>query len=217
MLAWINVGGINKGRIFAPSGNFEYGDSYAHAPQTAITMTWNKTGITLTNNDGANAYDVCVKGYNLDITKAVDYTLPKYPAATQPYDSSVGIKVTKFGKGITSTDLRDFVLHSRAQSPALLSIITGTSANGVIYYNNPANYTPWTLAFYDDSNGNYQGLAPGSQQSGVIFQLGSALVVAGRASTINGSLMNSIITTVNMSLVVLRDPLILAKAVEVQY
>lgn len=209
ILGWIVSGGINKGRIFSLSGSFE------SSPQTDITMSWNRTNITLVNST-ANSYQVCVKAYNLDITVASDYTNPKPAPAKLPYDPHFGIKLVKHNKLIDSPDLRDFILHSRAQSPAVLSVVTG---NNTISYNNPVGYVPWTFAFYDDGNGNYRGLAPGSQQSGSIFKLGSGLssTQGSVTTTANGAILTSVSSTVSLSLVVLRDPLVASNIVNVAY
>ena len=212
-LGWILQNGVSKGRIFAPSETFQY------SPQIDMTMTFDKNNVTLVNST-ATDYQVCVKCYNLDITQAVDYTLPNYPAVNAPYNTNAGIKVTKHGKDISSKDLRDFILHSRAQSPALLSTVTGNSNVGGIYYNNPAKYLPWIFAFFDTGgNGIYQGIAPGSQQDGVAFQLGTNLSFTKGTTTItaNGAILASTVGNQDLSLVVLRDPLTIANSLEVQY
>ncbi len=95
----------------------------------------------------------------------------------------------------------------------------GNSSDGGIYYNNPAGYVPWTFAFFDDGNGNYQGIAPGFQDTGVAFQLGKDLSFTSGSRTIkaNGAILDSIVGGENLSLVILRDPLVVANFVEVQY
>lgn len=92
-----------------------------------------------------------VKCYNLDLTKVANYTAPTPATVKTPYDSSVGIKIVKQGRNIRSTDLRDFILHSRAQSPAVLSVQTqaqgipdpNVAGNTLIAYTNPAGVVNW--------------------------------------------------------------------------
>jgi hypothetical protein len=225
-LGWLLQNGVSMGRIFAFSENFE-------GYQTNVTMTFDKTNVYLTNNDTVT-WSVNVKCYNLDITTQANYTLPQFPAAKQPYDNSVGIKVTKFNKQITSHDLRDFILHSRAQSPAVLAVVTQASTllpgatQGVIAYLNPANtaytgttalpYIPWAFAFVF-SGSTYYGLAPGFQQSGAEFQLDQningafGITVSGNGAVLTSTNPSSFVG----SLVVLRDPLLVASATEFIY
>jgi hypothetical protein len=212
-IGWVTSVGFNSGRIFAPSENLEL------TPQTDVSMSFDKKNIYLANT--GSEYQVCVKCYNVDISKAVDYTFPQFPSINQPYDKTVGIKVSKYNKQLTSTDLRDFILHSRAQSPAVLSVVTGNSNDGAIHYNNPPRYVPWTFAFYQDNTGKYSGLAPGFQGAGAAFKLGRNLSftdLSGHTTTgVNGAVMSATTGNTNMSLVILRDPLVAASSVEVQY
>jgi hypothetical protein len=227
---WLLQNGVSVGRIFAVSESFE-------GYQANVTMTFDKTNVYLTNNDSVS-WTVNVKCYNLDISTPANYTLPKYPLINQPYDKTTGIKVTKSGKQIKSTDLRDFILHSRAQSPAVLTVITQNQAyNGTtggagyfyqLVYQNPANYVPWTFAFIDAGNGTYAGLAPGGQQSGFIFLLTKSLTgyttqtnapsySAAGASLSYPDVNPPSSTTLKASLVVLRDPLLVSGNVQVNY
>lgn len=225
VMGWLIQNGVSLGRIFAPSENFQ-------GSQALIDLSFDKVNLYLTNSD-TGTYQVNLKAYNLDIAKPVNYTLPVYPALNQPYDSSTGIKVTKTGKQITSTDLRDFTLHSRAQAPAVLAIVTEAlprvagAGPGTIAYVNPVAkasfgqqqvpYIPWTLAFYNTS-GVYRGLAPGAQQSGAIFRLVSniqgsfGITAMGNGAILNLSTLLVAFPKATGSLVVLRDPLLAPSA-----
>jgi hypothetical protein len=225
---WLLQNAVSVGRIFAVSESFE-------GYQTNVTMTFDKTNVYLTNNDSVS-WTVNVKCYNLDISTPANYTLSQYPTFTRAYDPSVGIKVTKSGKQIKSTDLRDFILHSRAQSPAVLSVQSqpyygqpfGTFYVYQLVYQNPANYVPWAFAFINTGNGVYAGLAPGGQQSGFVFLLTKSLTEytpQTNAPSYNGAGASLVWTDTNPpgsittggSLVILRDPLLVAGNVQINY
>lgn len=204
--------GTNLGRVSDVAGSF-------YGPLTVLLYQFDNQNIYIQNNGGynTNTYNYSVKCYNVDISKAADYTLPQPPILKTAYDPNFGIKVSKYGKSVGSNDLRDFILHSRAQSPAVLSIVTkattpdpnapyqGTSLN----YVNPANYTPWVLAFIkgpNDTSKKYELLAPGSQQAGYLHRLqGKYSQIANSAGTPYGSL------------VVLRDPLVVTNTKRIVY
>lgn len=193
-MAWFLVNNVSVGRFYG-------------------VTTFDINNVYINNSSNAGSVTVSIKCYNIDISKNVDYTLPLPPTYKAPYDSTYGIKVVKNGKNITSTDLRDFILHSRAQSPAVLSVVTETkgiiTGNYVtIQYTNPATYTPWVLGFITPfGNKNlYQCYAPGGNQAApAFFQIGTKSVIwtngTGGAGTI----------------VVLRDPLVISTKVQVIY
>lgn len=214
-MGWVLLNNVNLGRIFAPSGNFG-------GKQADVSLTFDNKNVYL-SNFGSNpvTYTVSIKCYNIDISKAVDYTLPRQPTVRTAYDPTTGIKVVKHSKSIGSKDLRDFILHSRAQSPAVLSIVTKPDKDKRIAYNNPANYTPWTLAFVGGpgQNTTYSPLAPGAQQAGYRFTLLSD-VQAKNSNTPQSYIDSSGIVIPNASfgsLVVLRDPLVVPNVRTVTY
>jgi len=193
-MGWTLLGGVSIGRSFAQSGNLA-------GPQTGLQFSFDKTNIYFSNYDASVTYGMSIKCYNIDISKSVDYTLPKFPVISTVYDPSTGIKVTKYSKSMGSTDLRDYILHSRAQSPAVLSIVHDSPS---VTYTNPVGYTPWVLAFISNDGGStYFGLAPGTQQANFIFTIAGAVSSLGSA------------TTNPCSIVVLRDPLVIAKTKQV--
>jgi hypothetical protein len=226
--------GISLGRIFAKSQSFD-----VTPPSTVITLSFDKTNVYLANTDLVNSYQVNVKCHNLDISKAVDYTLPAPPILKTPYDPTTGIKVNKYAKSNGSTDLRDFILHSRCQSPAVLSIVTQDSAyygqpSGTFYtydiiYANPVAYLPWAFAFYNDGGGKYVCLAPGAQNTAPAFfvvnqvenyatQVNKPSSLIGRGAVLNfQDTLGPGLYTKRASLVVLRDPLVVANTLQVTY
>jgi hypothetical protein len=182
-----------------------------------VTCAIGKKGLYIFNSSLTVSYTANIKCYNIDLTKAVDYKLPKFPAVNQPYDATVGIKVAKYGKAINSTDLRDFILHSRAQSPAILSIVTEKSAIASplgagysrIQYTNPASYVPW-ITGYTSFNGTIFEPLVYFPASWAIQSPG--LLINSRTATLD---FNS--TTGGATLIMLRDPLIVANPVQVTY
>lgn len=195
--AWIIQNGVSVGRILGLSELFE------SSPQIAVSLSFDDSNIYLTNSDASNPYQVHVKSYYLDVSTAADYTNPK-PAGEQfTYNPDYGIKITKSGRDINSLDLRDFSVHSRAQAPAVLSIVTqatfssDTNSNRIIY-TNPPGYAPWVYAFGGPTVGGKVRYAPipnGPQQNGFLFQSGAISYL---------SFANGISTG---SLIALRDPL----------
>lgn len=157
-----------------------------------------------------------IKCYNVDMSVEKEYPLLRTSGLDTTYDPDYGIKIAREGEDIESTDLRDFILHSRAQSPAVLAVKTeATTDDGTDYevdYTSPANYTPWVFAYGKNINGAgvwtpallYSQAVPRlSYISGTSFRL-STTTVAG-----NGEAGGAII--------VLRDPLFSATDQEIYY
>ncbi len=194
------------------SGNFVTTDVASNYLQVRVTTT---DLVLVPDFFLSTSQIVNVKLFNIDLTKQVDYTLPQPAILKTKYDPTYGIKVVKYGKSIGSTDLRDFILHSRAQSPATLSVITEKSAivsplgGGVkaLQYNNPASYTPWVFAFTGTTNVN-TGIVSYSRAGFETQAVGGI--------RITGSLLNFNFFDKG-TLVVLRDPLFLPQDVQVTY
>ena len=227
-VGWILQNGISIGRIFA------YAQRFISAPQSTVSFTFDSTNVYLTG-DTTNSYEVNIKCYNLDITTSVDYTFPQYPKYPTLYDNTTGIKVTKSGKQINSTDLRDFILHSRAQSPAVLSVVTealGVPWNSsffggiqqgfnVISYTNPAGYTPWVYGFYSQPAGiglnNSSEIITYSQADYGVQAVGMLLTNPTSNGGFTIELPYDVANNQGATIVVLRDPLIATQTLEVQY
>lgn len=219
-MGWTVLNGVSIGRTFGPSGNLS-------SAQNDVVFSFDNDKIYFVNRGTYNAvtYTISIKCYNVDISTGIDYTLPKFPTVSTPYDPTTGIKVSKYQKSIASKDLRDFILHSRAQSPAVLSIVTNVSTNSAgtkyIGYNNPASYTPWVLAFTGGpgQNAKYTPVAPGTQQDGYLFAIQSA--TQAKASVFpQARIQASFLTNPDNnfgSLVVLRDPLVIPNTLRVVY
>jgi len=106
---------------------------------------------------------VNIKCFNINLTKDVDYTLLTGDNSFLAYDSNFGIKISKSNKQTTSKDLRDYVVHSRAQSPLMLAVKTQkTITNPVstvdgsytIQYTSKLSYPAWVYGFVGRSTAN---------------------------------------------------------------
>lgn len=168
-----------------------------------------------------------VRCFQLDLSRDVDYALAPGDTFNMPYDNNFGIKFVKQGKDINSRDMRDFVMHSRCQSPLIIAVKTertiataniGTGIGNVIQYTSKLSYPVWiygyikvgpTLAATLGVSTNTYVPAPYYSQSyprtftdGLIAYLGYAVAV----NPDNGA-----------TLVVLRDPMFAATQTTVQY
>jgi hypothetical protein len=89
--------------------------------------------------------------YNLDLSTDIDYALAPGDTFNLPYDKDYGVKVTLPGKDISSTDMRDFAIHSRCQSPLILAVKTqqtvSPSNNKTVCYISKLSYPVWVYGF----------------------------------------------------------------------
>lgn len=182
-MAWLISSDVSSGRYF---------------PDVDKDTIYFNNGVT----SGPQTYFVIC--YNLDISKDAEYKLITPPATSTVYSPDFGIKFSKEGKPADSNDLRDFVLHSRAQSPAVLSVATQKKAQGdTVTYTNPGGYTAWVFG-YGGSNNIYtyaplfSQSVPALRISGDVFSL---------QFTSNGL----------ASIIALRDPLFAATNNKVTY
>lgn len=97
-----------------------------------------------------------VRCFQLDLSDDIDYTLAPGDTFNQPYDPNFGIKLVKPTKDINSTDMRDFAIHSRCQSPLILAVKTektipsanlATGIGNVIQYTSKLSYPVWVYGF----------------------------------------------------------------------
>jgi hypothetical protein len=188
---------------FATAGGQSYGRGFPALGVTATTIS-----VGLVTGDY-----IVVRLYNVDISKEATYPLPQSAQAKLPYNSNFGIKYAKDNKLITSNDLNDFVIHSRAQSPAVLQVATEkgkffTNTNPGSQYAGPwivyplqTSYIPWVLMASLDST------------SPVTYGYQSINAV----EYINNKMVYPLIGAAGGSLIVLRDPLFYPNIVRVVY
>lgn len=156
-----------------------------------------------------------VECYNLDISKQATYAfIAPPPAQLGVYDNNYGVKFAKSGKSPNSKDLNDFIFHSRAQSPALLAVVTDFDqipAIGnaqTITYSNPQNYIPWAFGYEQDSDGIWTFAQPYSQAIPRLF----INLIDNNSFTLTCSS-----TASAGSLIMLRDPLFVAQETDIIY
>lgn len=93
---------------------------------------------------------ISIKVYSFDFSKPFEYTAISPPVGASEYDPHVGIKIVRPGRDINSTDLRDFIFHSKGSAPQILTVQTlengsitkttsGSSTTEVVTYQIPFN------------------------------------------------------------------------------
>lgn len=185
-MSWVILNNATETRIFSSvDDNKAYIDYFALNDNTEYTI-----------------YTVF---YNIDISQSAEYRYLPPSAVALPYDPSYGIKVVKQFKSINSTDLRDYILHSRAQSPAILSIQAQDSdSTGKITYTMNAGYTTWIYGYGFINNVWVTALLYNQSVPGLFVDNTNTF----RVQLTPGQ---------KGSLIVLRDPLFAATTVEVTY
>lgn len=83
-----------------------------------------------------------LKVYSFDFTQAFTYANIRPPVGQSAYDPHIGIKIVRSNRNINSTDLRNFIFHSKGSAPQILSVRTPKNtkfdtANNVITYQIP--------------------------------------------------------------------------------
>lgn len=222
------LNGISIGRLFSSSENFDIGP--------LIGFTFDNVNIYLNSSNATTTYSVNIKCYNIDLTEPADYKLPQPPVLPRTYDPTFGMRIAKFNKSINSSDMRDFILDTQCQSPAVLAVVTPKSpllpggSAGTIAYLNPAAtatfqgqgvpYLPWTYGFYSADSITWEAMAPGFQQAPPGFFLwqningAQGITVSGPGAVLDYS---TGIGNSTAALVVLRDPLVVPQTIQVTY
>lgn len=193
-MAWVVEGGVCTRR---------------HFPQVS------STSLNFTDIDAVNA-TYYVQCYNLDISVQANYAfIPPFPAQLGTYDKNFGAKFAKPGKSVDSKNLDDYIFHTRAMSPAILSVNTTFDAISLVGGGrtittlNPGNYVPWAFGYAQDvsSPGLWTYAQPYAQAAPRLFvDLKPNSFTLAAAGTSPAS-----------SLITLRDPLFLGNTVSVVY
>jgi hypothetical protein len=152
-----------------------------------------------------------IKCFQLDLSKDIDYILAAGETFKTPYDNNFGIKFAKPNKLATSTDLRDFAVHSRCQSALVLAvktIATSDPANPTtVQYTNKFATPVWVYGFVRSTALKYKWAALGGQAYPITKTDGfvTNLAYVGAAGDDN------------VTIVVLRDPMFAPNAVLATY
>lgn len=168
------------------------------------------------NATGTTTY--FVQCYNLDITKQVSYSfVAPPPVGIGVYDPHYAYKFAKPGKTASSNKLNDYIVHSQAQSPALLNVVTtfdktpAVVSSQTITYRSPRNYIPWVFGYSASIFAGaplYTWAPPYAQAPPRLF----INLVANNSFTLSCDS-----TATGGSLIVLRDPLFVPNTVQVTY
>lgn len=150
-----------------------------------------------------------VKCFQLDLSKDIDYTLAPGDTFKMPYDPNFGVKIVKPNKSVDSRDLRDFTIHSRAQTPLVLAVKTqATSTNGannVVQYTSKLSYASWVYGFVKTAAGRYRVAPYYTQSYPKTFTDGFLSYVQYQG------------TDIGATLVILRDPMFASTQATAQY
>lgn len=169
------------------------GESFAHGlpyppfaiviPDFTPTTVGNQNLMRNASVDSTNVYaptiDFSGGGkiivYALDITVDVEYPYNTRSRNSTQYDPNYGIKIPKNDADIDSTDLRDFILHSRCGSPMVLAVKTAStmspdnlgliaSGQSAIQYTSQLIDPTFVFGYVKRNDGKYE-CAPLSGQS----------------------------------------------------
>lgn len=113
--------------------------------------------------------------FNVDITVDIEYPYTERSGVNKTYDSDYGVKLTKENSDIKSTDLRDYIAHSRCQSPLLLAVktqetiptqnIDAGAGTRTIQYNTGLDFVSYVFGFVRFSAEGIYTYAPYVSQS----------------------------------------------------
>lgn len=174
-----------------------------HASGANGIVTINRQNIAV---DSQNVYTINAGGapgfieqlfqiYAIDIeTTFTTNTVSSVSAGSISTDSNYGIKVSLPNKDISSTDLRDFTVHSSTRGPTVHAVKPGTTnGSGVFSYTHDLSYDPMFIVFYQ-----YDVTLPHRY---VVFNGYAGISASGQTITVTASASR------NVSIVILKDPL----------
>lgn len=163
-----------------------------------------------------NAYSYRWTVYRLPLYKDFQATaLDQGTSVSGGVDNNFGLKFTKDGKDLNSTDLRDFTLHSRGRTPLIHQVSTKDWIQGVtehtVYHN--LTYIPLAFGF------NFGRHIVGGVTSFVTVQVfGSPQSNPGINRGIdNISIGSDVSTSVKTSIVILKDPFVTTERTVVNF
>jgi hypothetical protein len=191
-LVWNTSGGITRKGVPDVNGSVISFDSF----------TFLDSGMALGS--------VHVKCYDVDISKDIEYPFVSPPSSTATTSPDFGLKMVKEGKDLSSTDLRDYLIHTRAQSPLVLAVKTEESSSEhptqgrQIDYTSPYAFPSWVFGFVWIEADQKYTYAPYFSQSYPITRINS--------NSYNLQFLNG-----KASLVVLRDPFFASTNTEASY
>lgn len=205
-MAWVIDTTLEQSSYAAPSKG-----AMRFFPDVDSTNIYIPGGTSAGNNGFQTTSSVIhIKSYNIDLSKDVDYPLLQTTNGfVGAYDSNFGIKLAKPNKTVTSVDLRDYIIHSRCQTPLIMAVKTQATMNPAnsqtIQYTNKLGYPSWNYGYTKTSAGRYHN-AP------FFSQAYPRTNTDGITTSVNWAF-----TDIGATIVVLRDPLFPTNEVDVSY
>jgi hypothetical protein len=184
------------------------------------------TNVYLTSTVSGQKY--IIRCFQLDLSRDIDYNLAPGDTFNMPYDNNFGIKAVKPFKDINSKDLRDFALHSRAQSPLILAVKTektipganvGTGIGNVVQYTSKLSYPVWVYGFIKlgSTSAAALGVAAGAYRPAPYYSQNYPRTFTDGFKSYIGYISTGSSPDVGATLVILRDPMFSSTPVTVQY
>lgn len=146
-----------------------FGDTVPHGlgfPPVAFILGGNDSSTVMFGQDidDTNVYprsEGKLVVYRIDVSVDVEYPYTAVQSINTAYNPDYGIKMVKEGRDIDSTDLRDYILHSRCGSPLILAVKTQETVNTA----NPTVVQYTSRLGYPTLNFGYSGRPSGSSTS----------------------------------------------------
>lgn len=110
--------------------------------------------------------------YRIDISTDIEYPYTATTSVNTLYDPDYGIKMVKPSGNIDSTDMRDYILHSRCGSPMVLAVKTNATSSP----SNPDVVQFTSRLGYATLNFGYAGIVAGNT-----FVFGSGITYGNNA------------------------------------
>lgn len=195
LAAWQNNGPVgvqNRSEYMGPlgDGNMEItNNKLQFQPNSAFPST----------NGKAQLYFYI---FALDITKEFKAPQVKVGALSGPADNDHVFKIAKEGKSIDSTDLFDYVVHSRARSPLIHSVNPSPGVIKEFIVEHNLGYLPMFFGFEKTATGSYKAM-PTGQGGSSSFQSTDKTI---RFTDTGGK---------EMTIVILKDPFLIDYSVQV--
>lgn len=183
-----------------------------------VDSTYIYLDFSYVGSDGfiTSSTNINIKAFNIDLSVDIDYPLLNFSNPSQTvYDNDFGIKLAKDGKSVNSTDLKDFILHSRCQTDLIMAVKTKktyvssdpATNSYIIQYANKLGFRSWNYGFAKLASNDKYLFAPLSAQSSPLT----------KTDGVTSYLQLDLTTYSDGAVICLRDPLILNNIVSATY
>lgn len=192
--AWENFGAITQARraeFFGPIGDGSLG-------MDASKLFYTPNSFPLTSGTARLYFYI----FALDLSKQYNAPIIKVGAVSGGNNNNFAFKIAKNGKDVSSNDLSDFILHSRARSPLIHSVNPSPGVVKSFVINHNLGYVPMFFPYQKNANGSYTLLPTGQ----------------GGADSLLSDINNIIFTSAagkELTIVVLKDPFLIDNSIRV--